>query len=59
MGACGHQLLLAILSLLFLSSSSFKIDGKVLVPPDSGKQLSNDVQILVDGGKYKGFLRSV
>lgn len=37
---------------------SHKIDGKLMLPPDGNQHWVKDIQILVDGGKYKGYLRA-
>lgn len=46
--------------LLFVASlgSCYKIDGKVMLPPEKNQDWINEVQILVDGGKYRGYLRN-
>ncbi|XP_039249680.1 endoplasmic reticulum membrane protein complex subunit 7-like [Styela clava] len=53
-----YYALTCLLGLLITRGEGYKIEGKVVLPPDGNKQWVNDIQVLVDGGKYRGYLRT-
>lgn len=56
--AASFGVLCCMIALFLCTATCYKIDGRVLLPPDSGRRFTNELQILVDGGKHKGFLRT-